>query len=341
VKNIWQKMKKPIIGMAPMDGVTDASFRQILAIHGKPDLMITEFTSVEGICHDAVKTLRAFIFEKNERPILAQLFGSTPENFYRSCFLVAELGFDGIDINMGCPSKSVYLKGAGAGLIQTPRLAQEIIRSCQQAASDWNNGKTAKQAGLPEGVLHFLKQHKPARAVRKKLPVSVKTRIGYNQNTAIEWLKVLLECRPDAISLHGRTLKQLYSGSADWETIGKAAEVVHQAKCLILGNGDITNLEDALKKIETYNLDGVLIGRAALGNPWIFTGREADYKTRLKTALEHSRLYEKIYGKEHFVPMRKHLGWYCKSFPHAAETRIKLMNANSADDVAKIVKEIK
>ena len=338
--SFWNQLKKPIVGLAPMDGVTDAAFRYILCKYGKPDLIITEFTSVEGICHGAVKPLRAFLFDKEEKPILGQLFGANPKAFYKSAFVVAELGFDGIDINMGCPARNIASKGSGASLINTPELAKEIIRETKRASKDWSEGQKLTEVGLSDDIISFVNKHRPKKVERRLLPVSVKTRTGYNKNSVHEWISHLLEAKPAAITLHGRTFKQLYSGEADWEAIAEAAGLVHKAKCLILGNGDIGSMPQAKEYAKRYNVDGVLIGRAALGNPFIFSKDAHSFKEYLKIAFEHSKIYEKLFGTEYFVAMRKHLGWYCKGFPNAAEVRKKLMEANSSSDVKKIISEV-
>lgn len=373
-QNFWNQLNYPIVGLAPMDGVTDEPFRFITAKYGKPDILITEFTSVEGICAGATKNLQAFLYDESERPIIAQIFGSTPEAFYKSVFVIAELGFDGVDINMGCPAKNISSKGAGASLILTPKLAKEIIRETKRASQEWSEGKKIEEIGLPEAIIEYVKERQkqsasaraevtaspsmqnhpdahtpePARAevpahehasvrTRKPLPVSIKTRIGYNSNIVEEWIKHLLEEEPVNISLHGRTLKQMYSGNADWEAIAKAAKLIHQTKTTILGNGDIKDLKDAHEKIRQYGVDGVLIGRATFGNPWIFQGKEATIEEKLSIALEHARLHEKIFTPKFFFPMRKHLAWYCRGFPGASEVRQQLMQTNNSGDVEKIL----
>lgn len=337
--NLWKNLSKPIIGMAPMDGVTDAPFRHIIAKYGKPDVVFTEFTSVEGICHDALKPLQAFLFEKNEKPIIAQLFGSTPCDFYKVFFVVAELGFDGIDINMGCPAKSVVNKGGGANLIKTPALANQIIRAVKKARDDWKEGTDYREIGLPEKIKHYLGLHRKKLQKRHYLPVSIKTRTGYAKADIDGWIGNIVNEKPDAICVHGRTFKQLYEGVADWDLIAQAAAIAHQSHCVILGNGDIKSREEAINKANQYGVDGVLIGRAALGNPWAFTNTDCPPEKRLQTAVEHSKYFEKTFGKKHFVPMRKHLGWYCKGFPGASEMRQKLMTTQSAADVYSIIKK--
>lgn len=337
IKGFWGNLKKPIIGLSPMDGVTDAPFRFITAKYAKPDVMITEFTSVEGICAGAEKALLAFLYHECERPIVAQVFGSTPEAFYKTAFLVAELGFDGLDINMGCPAKNVASKGAGAGLILTPDLAKEIIRKSKQGLNDWANGMKIEESGLPENIIQYVLTNRPKNLVRKSLPLSVKTRIGYNTSIIEEWVKHLLEEKPVNISIHGRTLKQLYSGSADWEAIGRAASIIHQTSTLVMGNGDVKNLDEAKQKIASYGLDGVLIGRAAFGNPWVFKNEEKHTEEKLAVAIEHAQYYEQIFGQRLFFPMRKHLAWYCRGFENASEIRQKCMMAKNAQEVEKIL----
>lgn len=339
--DFWQKIEKPILGLAPMDGVTDAAFRQIIVKHGNPDIIFTEFTTVEGLAHGAIKPLRAFEYSENEHPIIAQIFGKNPDSFYSACFIICALGFDGIDINMGCPSKSVYGHGAGAGLIGTPKLAQQIIKTCHRATHDWANGTTLKQANVHPDIIEYLKEN-TTEVPKKILPVSVKTRIGLDKVITEEWITALLEAEPDNITLHGRTFKQMYAGQADWKEIGKAAKLIKKIRpeTTILGNGDIKSHKDALKKTKKYKTDGVLIGRACFGNPWVFTDHKADIKEKLKTAIEHCKVHENLNGPEpkQFAPMKKHLGWYCKGFDGAKELRMELMKANSTKEVENIIK---
>ncbi|MBD3328088.1 hypothetical protein GF340_02165 [Candidatus Peregrinibacteria bacterium] len=336
----WKELKKPFLGLSPMDGVTDAPFRSMVANYGKPDLIFTEFVSVEGIAHGNVKGLNAFIYNRIERPIVAQIFGNTPNNFYQAAILLCHLEFDGIDINMGCPAKNVSSKGSGAALIQTPELAQQIILHAKKATEDYANGQTMQKAGLPAEIIDWANKRKK-NTKPKHIPVSVKTRIGFNKPVIEDWIPALLETKPVAISLHGRTLKQMYTGSANWDEIKKAAQIIKKTKTLVLGNGDVQNKTQALQYAKKYNVDGVLIGRAAFGNPFVFTDNQSlDLKTRSNLALKHARLFEKLLPENHFVQMRKHLAWYIKGFEKASETRQKLMQTNNADDVEKILSEI-
>lgn len=310
----WDKLwaaNKPILGLSPMDGVTDAAFRYMVGKYGRPDVMFTEFVSVDAL-HFASgerreRLLKTFIFDPTQRPVVAQVFGKTPEFFAEAARIIEQLGFDGIDINMGCPAAKIEEQGSGAGLIRTPELAQEIVRTVKGAT---------------------------------RLPVSVKTRIGVDQIVAKEWMAALMEVVPANISLHGRTLRQMYTGSANWEVIGEAASVVHKLGGHILGNGDVKSREEAIEKCQTYGVDGVLIGRAAEGNPGVFrrTG-EPTREQRLAWAVEHAHKHEEIWGLNNFLPVRKHLAWYCHGFPGAVELRMKLMQTTNASEVEEVIRK--
>jgi tRNA-dihydrouridine synthase B len=342
----WHQLKKPIIGLSPMDGVTDHPYRHIHKKYGQPAVMYTEFASVEGICHGAQRLLKDFLYDETQRPIVAQIYGTTPDFFRQTTILLCQLGFDGIDINMGCPAKNVAHSGAGAALIKTPKLAQEIIRQTKKGVEEWLNGATVRDC--PDIISKIAEEvesrhHQLPASYQKKrfLPVSVKTRAGYDQPVIEEWIPTLLEMEPAVIALHGRTLKQHYSGKASWEEITKAAELVRTTKTLILGNGDISSLQEAHERIEQAGVDGVLIGRASFGNPFVYLPQELGHNL-FDIALEHARLFEASYqagDRYNFMPMRKHLGWYVRGIPHAAEIRIALFQTNNASEVAQILQE--
>jgi len=335
-KGFWENLKKPIIGLSPMDGVTDASFRFITAKHAKPDIILTEFVSVEGLCAGAEPLLMDFVYSEIERPIVAQVFGTSPEAFYRVAPIVCELGFDGLDINMGCPDKNVAKRGGGAALIKTPGLAKKIISETQKGIKEWSEGKKIEDFDLPENIIDKIKNNN-SNNDRLEIPVSVKTRIGYDKVEIEEWVKHLLEMEPANISIHGRTLKQMYSGEADWEAIKRASEMIHKTETLVLGNGDIKSHKQAKENIKKYGVDGVLIGRAVFGNPWILSGEEVSVKDKLQVAKEHARHFETIFEDRKFYNMRKHLAWYSHSFDGAKELRIKLMKAENAKECGKII----
>jgi len=337
-KGFWTKLPTPIIGLSPMDGVTDAAFRYITAKTSQPDVIYTEFVNVEGLARGAVSMLDHFIYNKIERPVVAQIYGIETESFYKVALMCCYLGFDGIDINMGCPANKVARRNSGAGLIRVPEQAKKIIRTVKQAAQDWAEGITLEKAGIrPKVINHLTESRDNHPGPRKLLPVSVKTRTGIDKIIAEEWVKELLEESPALIAMHGRTLKQLYSGEANWEILGKVAKIVHQTDTLFLGNGDVQSVEDARQKCKTYGTDGILVGRATCGNPWFFSGAEPALKERFKTATDHARCFEEIQMKHAFFAMRKHLAWYCRGFDGARELRKELMQTNSSKEVEKVL----
>lgn len=337
-----------------MDGVTDAAYRYIADIHGHPHLLLSEFIPVEGITRGAVKLLSAFKYHKTATPTVAQIYGVEVPAFYKVAFIVAEMGFDGIDINMGCPAHNVSRRGAGAGLIRTPDLAKEIVRQTKKGVEDWANGRRIEDVGIPPKIITWIRRYliesghgidgegnqvspttpvEEARVPRRMLPVSVKTRIGFDVPVVREWLSHLLEVEPANISLHGRTLKQMYTGQADWDQIAIGVETVKGTGTTLLGNGDVHSRDEALEKVKKYGVDGVLIGRASFGNPWIFSGEQVDAKTKLRTALEHTKVFEEMTPELNFLSLRKHMAWYCKGFDHAAEFRQKLMMIKDSSEL--------
>lgn len=322
-----------------MDGVTDAAFRYMVDTIGHPSVLFTEFTSVEGIMHGVVKLLSAFTYHKTRTPTVAQIFGSHPEDFYAATFAVCEMGFDGVDINMGCPDRSVALKGGGAGLILKPKTAQKIVTATKKAVADWIKGKKIEDTGLPEEVIRYVKEYKKRfqiNKLRQLIPVTVKTRIGYDHAVTEDWISNLLEIEPVAISIHGRTLRQMYTGFADWDEIGKAARLIRKTQTLVLGNGDVKSVEDGRKKSKEYGLDGVLIGRAAFGNPWLFDEKIPSRLERISAAIKQCEHFMELTPEGHFLSLRKHLAWYMKGFEGSHELRARLMAVKTLDDVKQI-----
>jgi nifR3 family TIM-barrel protein len=302
-----------MIGLAPMDGVTDAAFRFIVDTYGKPDILYTEFISIKGLQIGKPAIMRSLLKHQTTTPIVAQLFGNDPELFYQATLKVLKLGFDGVDINMGCPDQSVFNRGGGAALILKPDLAISIVKSVKKAVKDWG---------------------------RKKMLVSVKTRTGYKTHQTREWIGRLLEGQPDVICIHGRTYAQKYLGKADWEQIALAGELARKTPTKIFGNGDIKSKQEALEKIRKYKLAGVLIGRAALGNPWIFQDKIPTFKEKIKVILDHSYQFTKFFPQGDFKAMRKHLVWYTKGFIGSAQVRNSLMKVNNIEEVESIFSSV-
>ncbi|WP_455379464.1 tRNA dihydrouridine synthase [Petrachloros mirabilis] len=354
--NFWQTLPRPIIGLAPMDGVTDATFRRLVARQGKPDVTFTEFTHVHDVCRGPEFLLDSLRYDEDERPIIAQLYGKDPELFYQAAHAVCELGFDGLDINMGCPSRNVASSGAGAGLIRTPEQAHAVMRAARQGITDWANGQTLESAGIKPvraAELRRLNERRtrPAVTVRCAIPLSVKTRLGYDAVIVEEWVRHLLMESPAVISLHGRTLKQMYHGAADWSAIARAVDIVRGTGTMLFGNGDVKGLREVVQRVRETGVDGVLVGRAALGAPWFFRENENARRVarvegapgpepwvpslaeRFEILLDHARYFEARHHQGQFRRMRKHLGWYCKGFPHAAALRARMFRVSSVADV--------
>lgn len=355
----WETLAHPIIGLSPMNGVTDHAFRHVQKKYGNPMLLFTEFTSVDGICAGASALLKDFLYDESQRPIIAQIYGRTPRNFHQTAILLCQLGFDGIDINMGCPSKSIEHRGSGAGLIRTPALAQEIVRATRRGVQEWLNGATVRDCVdvpvvLAEQIEARHRRLPAAFQQRRPIPVSVKTRIGYASSQVQEWIPQLLESRPAAITLHGRTLTQGYSGESDWDEIGCAAELARASGTVILGNGDLRSLADAHRRIDGYGVDGALIGRASCGNPYLFRDEGSSAQREpiergpkplqdrdkykydiLHIALDHARVYEASFAHldgYQFLPMRKHLAWYVRHLPGASHLRRTLSQTSCLDE---------
>lgn len=365
--SFWTTLPQPILGLAPMDGVTDAAFRRVVASQGRPDITFTEFTNVNEICRGPDHLLSSLIYSEAERPIVAQLYGKDPEQFYRAAQVVCELGFDGLDINMGCPSKSVAASGSGAALIKTPDLAHAILRAAKQGLEDWAAGQSIHTQGFKPSRIEFVHELNYRRSgspvvPRRLLPLSVKTRLGFDCVVVGRWVEHLLEMRPAAITVHGRTLQQMYRGAADWTAIAEAAKLARGTETLILGNGDLNTLVDAVRRATESRVQGVLVGRGTLGAPWFFREKEqarsafierldlsalpatmweppVSLRHRMQVMLDHARQYEAIAGLECFRSIRKHLGWYCKGFPHAAAMRGKMFGVSNVEDVERIVAE--
>jgi nifR3 family TIM-barrel protein len=313
MSNFWQQLNKPIFCLAPMEEVTDVAFREMFAKYGKPDVMYTEFVNIDGLTHpEGRKKLELDLkYTEAQRPMVAQIWGRSPLKFEEAAKIVVDLGFDGIDINMGCPQDKEIDLGTCAALIKEPELAVEIIKFTKRGAGN--------------------------------LPVSVKTRIGYNAEDLDTWLKYLLSAEPVAIAVHGRTRKDKSKVPADWQAIAKAVQIRNAEKfsTIIIGNGDVKSRQEALEKIKLTGVDGVMIGRGAFGNPWIF--REDNYeptiKERLSVMLEHARLFNETLGAHKpFVIMRKHFKAYVSGFDGAAVLRAKLMETKSLEQTEEIVK---
>lgn len=364
MSNFWTKLQTPILAQAPLADVTDAAFRRMIAKYSSdcwtsdvqqsrdrdvadrnlrnPFVMWTEFVAADGLMRATPegkeKLMADLIYSNEERPIVAQLFSSHPEYMEQAARLCKELGFDGIDINMGCPDRAIEKQGCGSAMIKTPEIAKEVIRAAQKGGDG--------------------------------LPISVKTRLGYNEDQLEEWLPAILEESPAAVTIHARTRKEMSKVPARWERIARAVAIRDElgSNTLILGNGDVLSVDDAREKIAASGADGAMVGRALFGNPWFFhptrrlpqrlialpthgVNREEIIATdtsdtsveyvslheRLTVLVEHTKLFCELLPFKSFNVMKKHYKAYVNGFPHAKELRTELMEAGTPEAVERIV----
>lgn len=314
--NFWNTLPKPFTVLAPMYDVTDVAFRQVLIACGRPDVFVTEFVSADGLVHSESqeKLIKLLLrYEPNEHPIVAQLFGATPEHFEQAAALVRELGFDGVDINMGCPDKAVVKSGQGSALIKNPSLAKEIILATKQGAGD--------------------------------IPVSVKTRTGFLQEDIEEWTRHLLETDPAVITIHARTKKEMSKVPADWDVVGKAVQVVKKSgsDTLMVGNGDVQSMAEAFEKAKEYGVDGVMIGRGVFGNPWVFREDASAFHSpqeRLELLITHAQLFLKYFdGIKSSHIFKRHIKNYVSGFDGAHTLRTALMEQKRINDVIALTQQ--
>lgn len=310
MKNFWASLPRPVMVLAPMANVTDAAFRELIAKYGKPDVIWTEFVSADGLISPGrSKLLPDLAYSESERPIVAQLFTGHSEAMKKAAALVRKLGFDGLDINMGCPDRAVMKQGGGASLMRSPDNAVRLIEAAREGSVD--------------------------------LPVSVKARVGLNK-VDWDWIKLLLRQKLPALSVHLRTCKELSAVPAHWELMPEIVKLRGEIspETLIIGNGDVETPETGREFAKKYGCDGVMIGRGIFGKPWLFhmPPQEKTPRERLEIMAEHAALFEKKFKKlKSFDVMKKHFKAYVSGWDGAKELRVELMSANNAADVNRIV----
>jgi tRNA-dihydrouridine synthase len=314
--NFWKKLSKPFTALAPMDDVTNSTFRQVVMRAARPDVFFTEFVSVEGLCSPGRnKIIQKLNFQKNEHPIVAQVWGKTPENYLTAAKEITDMGFDGIDINMGCPDKAVVKSGAGAALIENKKLVSEIIDA------------------TTEGV-------------RGKIPVSVKTRIGRKEIITEDWISFLLSQKIEAITIHGRTQAEMSKVAAHWDEIGKSVQLRNQisAETVIIGNGDVNSFMEVQEKCLKYGVDGVMIGRGVFHDLYVFDKLGKSHLQNqglLKYLLKHLNLFDESgQNIKRYPALKKYFKIYVKGFDRASELRDKLMGTESTDEAREVLELI-
>lgn len=300
------------MAVAPMSGVTDEAFRLMLLKHGRPDVFWTEFVPVDGLFSKGRKIfIETLKFKEAERPIVAQVFGADPELFEKAAKMIKSMKFDGIDINMGCPDRDVEKQGAGAALIKNPSLAKQIIRA------------TKKGAG--------------------RMPVSIKTRIGYGKDQIKEWIPVLLKENINALTVHFRTRNEKYKSLTHWELAQKIVELRDSlsSETLIIGNGDIKSLKEARVLAKKTGLDGIMIGRGVLEDPWFFSENNPVVNERLSAIMDHVKVFERLNKSRNFNNVKKYFKGYITGFLGAKNFRDNLMRAKSVIEVESIINDFK
>ncbi len=308
---IWNELKRPFLILAPMEGVTDIIFREIVATAGRPDLFYTEFTNVSSYASEKgrANALERLEIREAEKPIIAQIWGKNPEHFSVISSALESLGFSGIDLNMGCPDKNVNRAGGGAAMIRTPELAVECFRKAKESTN---------------------------------LPVSIKTRLGWSKVEEYkDWLSTLLAEHPAALTVHLRTKKEMSKVPAHYELIPEIIklrnEISPETKLII--NGDIKTKAEALALYEKYpEVDGFMIGRGVFANPYCFTDHIATREELMNLLYKHLDLFEKHpYGS--FEPLKHFFKIYVNNFPGAAELRAKLMETHSVEEAREVLKD--
>jgi len=311
--SFWQTLPKPFLILAPMENVTDFVFREVVAQTAPPDVMFTEFTSADGLVSKGREALLPKLkFSASQRPMVAQIWGNHTESLQESARLIKKLKFDGVDINMGCPDKTIIRRGECGGLIGDTKTASAIIKAVKKGAGE--------------------------------LSVSVKTRLAPTPEKTTEWITFLLKQDIAALTVHGRTVKQMSKGDAKWEEIGRAVELKNRIapNTLIIGNGDILSYAQAVKTHKEFGADGVMIGRGIFQNPWVF---EKKLKPKVRTEEEyieilqnHLSLFDQTYGQtKHFDIMKKFFKMYIKDFAGANQLRQDLMETKNKKEVERIL----
>ena len=297
-----------------MDDVTDTVFRQVIASTAPPDLYFTEFVNVDGLQSvGREKLLPKLQLTAQEQPIIAQIWGKNPDNYYKTTLELKEMGFAGVDINMGCPDKAVIKNGCCSALINDREAAGEIIRAVQKAAGE-------------------------------DFPVSVKTRIGFGK-VDLTWIEYLLSFKLNMLTIHGRTTREMSKVPAHWDVIGQCRELRDQLSpaTLIVGNGDVKDNQQAQELAEQYQLDGIMIGRGVFDDPYVFAKQspwaEQTPDQKMQLFQKHIELYAKTWqNNERRLPtLNKFCKIYINGFDGAKELREKLMACQSVQELRDIL----
>ncbi len=305
-----------------MEDVTDIVFRHMIMRTGRPDVFFTEFTSTDGMFSQGDKFVnRRLKFSEDEKPIIAQIWGNDPAKYFKAGKLLMEMGFDGIDINMGCPDRSIFKHGCCSALIKNPSLVKELIQAVKEGAPT--------------------------------LPISVKTRIGIKQIETEKWISFLLEQNITALTVHGRTVAEQSKVPAHWDEIAKAVQLRNEInrETVIIGNGDVMSYQEAMEKHKIYGVDGIMIGRGIFHNPWIFNPNvmigDVSTKEKLQLLIDHIQSFTDTWGDnlpagrqaKPFEMMKKFYKLYISDIPNAHNFRMELMQIKTPGETIAWIKK--
>lgn len=314
MKNFWQALEKPIFILAPMEDVTDTVLRQVIARCGKPDVFFTEFTNVEGMfSKGAEHVLHRLQYTEIELPLVAQIWGTQPENFCKAAKYIRDMGMSAVDLNMGCPAQGPVHRGVCSGLINNRPHAKEIIEATKEGA-----------AGI--------------------IPVSVKTRLGFRA-IDFDWVQFVLEQKPAVLTVHLRTVSEMSKVPAHWDRLKTVVEMrdAISPETLIVGNGDIKSLDEARQKVAAARADGAMIGRGIFTDPFLFaehtTINDKTPEEKMHLLLDHMHLWQETWGtRKHFPTLRKFFKVYANGFHGAQELRMQLMETQTPEETEEIVR---
>lgn len=308
---------RPLFLLAPMFQVTDSVFRQIVADCAPPSMFFTEFVNVDGLQSKGRPVLLDYLqFTKKEKPLIAQIWGVHPENFYKTAQELVDMGFAGIDINMGCPQKQITRRGCCSGLIEHRDRAVEIIKATQEGAAG-------------------------------RVPVSVKTRLGFRE-IDFSWHELLLQQKLSMLTVHGRTAKQMSVPPANWDAINTVRELRDRIapETLFVGNGDVQSHQHGLELVDRYKLDGVMIGRGIFHDPFIFADESPweslSKQDRIELYIKHVQLFTKVWKQNErpVATLNKFCKIYINGFEGAKETRERLMQVTDTNELLGLLESL-
>lgn len=315
--NIWKQLKsskQPFYVLAPMDDVTDTVFRQIVAKHAPADLMMTEFANADGYCSPGKQAISSRLkYEPIEGPVIAQIWGINPKNYLTMAKDIKAMGFAGIDINMGCPVKDMIKKGACSAMIQNPSLAADVIAATKEGAGS--------------------------------LPVSVKTRIGFDDIDTENWIGFLLEQKLDALIVHGRTRKEMSKVPAHWEEVAKSVQLRDSISpdTVIVGNGDVMSRLEGDTRARETGADGIMIGRGIFHDLFVFSDKTTEHTQAQMLAImaNHIKLHIATWGdNKSYEPLKKFYKLYINNFAGSAKLRAQFMETKNTKEALKLIENV-